>query len=75
MSHRKAETPLSFGLVGGIRVRNRSDLVSQARKNYNNRPPAKFNQTRGYKIFLCSTHLSMKFIMLINVKMPAIVGI
>ena len=30
---------------------------------------------RGYKTFLCSTLLSMKFIMLINVKMPTIVGI
>ena len=27
------------------------------------------------KIFSCSTHLSMKFIMLINVKMPTICGI
>ena len=27
------------------------------------------------KLFLCSTQLSMKFIMLINVKMPTIVGI
>ena len=30
---------------------------------------------RGYKTFLCSTQLSMKFILLINVKMPSIVGI
>ena len=30
---------------------------------------------RGYKTFLWSTQLSMEFIMLINVKMPAIVGI
>ena len=30
---------------------------------------------RGYKTFLCSTQLSIKFIMLINVKMPTIVGI
>ena len=30
---------------------------------------------QGYKTFLCSTQLSMKFIMLINVKMPTIVGI
>ena len=30
---------------------------------------------RGYKTFLCSTRLSMKFILLINVKMPTIVGI
>ena len=29
---------------------------------------------RGYKIFSCSTQLSMKFFMLINVKMPTIVG-
>ena len=27
------------------------------------------------KLFLCSAQLSMKFIMLINVKMPKIVGI
>ena len=30
---------------------------------------------RGYKTFLCSTQLSMKFFLLINVKMPTIVGI
>ena len=28
---------------------------------------------RGYKTFLCSNQLSMKFIMLIHVKMPTIV--
>ena len=31
--------------------------------------------TCGSGTFLCSTHLSMKFIMIINVKMPTIVGI
>ena len=30
---------------------------------------------RGYKTFSCSTQLSLKFILLINVKMPTIVGI
>ena len=30
---------------------------------------------RGYKTFLCSAQLSMKFFLLINVKMPTIVGI
>ena len=30
---------------------------------------------RGYQTFLCSTQLSMKLIMLINVKMSTIVGI
>ena len=30
---------------------------------------------RGYKFFPCSTQLSTKFILLINVKMPTIVGI
>ena len=30
---------------------------------------------RGYKTFPCSTQLSTKFILLINVKMPTIVGI
>ena len=30
---------------------------------------------RGYKLFSCSTQLSMEFILLINVKMPTIVGI
>ena len=30
---------------------------------------------RGYKTFSCSTQLSTKFILLINVKMPTIVGI
>ena len=29
----------------------------------------------GYKKILCSTQLSMKFFLLINVEMPAIVGI
>ena len=32
-------------------------------------------QPRGYKTFSCSTQLSTKFILLINVKMPTIVGI
>ena len=32
-------------------------------------------RARGYKLFSCSTQLSMKFIMLMNVKMPIIVGI
>ena len=30
---------------------------------------------RGYKLFSCSTQLSAKFILLINVKMPTTVGI
>ena len=30
---------------------------------------------RGYKTFSCSTQLSIRFILLINVKMPTIVGI
>ena len=30
---------------------------------------------RGYKTFSCSTQLSMKFSLLINVQMPTIVGI
>ena len=30
---------------------------------------------RSYKLFSCSTQLSTKFILLINVKMPTIVGI
>ena len=30
---------------------------------------------RRYKTFLCSTQLSAKFILLINIKMPTIVGI
>ena len=30
---------------------------------------------RGYKTFLCSTQLSINFFLLINVKMPTIVGI
>ena len=30
---------------------------------------------RGFKLFLCPTRLSLKFIPLINVKMPTIVGI
>ena len=33
------------------------------------------NRPRGYKIVSCSTKLSTKFILLINVKMPTIVGI
>ena len=33
------------------------------------------NRPRGYKTFSCSTQLSTKFILLINVKMPTIVGI
>ena len=34
-----------------------------------------WNQAGGYKTFSCSTQLSTKFIRLINVKMPTIVGI
>ena len=30
---------------------------------------------RGYNTFSCSTQLSMKYVLLINVKMPTIVGI
>ena len=30
---------------------------------------------RGYSVFLCSTQLSMKFFLLINVEKPTIVGI
>ena len=33
------------------------------------------NWPRGYKINSCSTQLSMKFSLLINVKMPTIVGV
>ena len=33
------------------------------------------SRPQGYKTFSCSTQLSMKFILLINVKMPTIVGI
>ena len=33
------------------------------------------NWPRGYKTFSCSTQLSTKLILLINVKMPTIVGI
>ena len=33
------------------------------------------DRPRGYKLFLCSTQLSMKFFLLINVRMPTIVGI
>ena len=32
-------------------------------------------QELGFKTFSCSTQLNMKFIMIINVKMPTIVGI
>ena len=32
-------------------------------------------RSRGYKTFFCSTQLSMKFYLFINVEMPAIVGI
>ena len=32
-------------------------------------------RARGYKLFSCKTQLSMKFFLLINVKMPTIVGI
>ena len=30
---------------------------------------------RGHKLFSCSTQLSMKFFLLINIKMPTVVGI
>ena len=30
---------------------------------------------QGYKTFSCSTQMSMKFFLLINVKMPTVVGI
>ena len=36
---------------------------------------AKLAYIDHFKLFSCSTHLSMKFILQINVKMPTIVGI
>ena len=39
------------------------------------RVKSKETRRRGYKIFSCSTQLSTKFILLINVGMPTIVGI
>ena len=36
---------------------------------------SEFTWSRGYKIFSCSTQLSMKIFLLINVKMPTVVGI
>ena len=33
------------------------------------------DRPRGYKTFSCSTQLSTKFILLINVKIPTVVGI
>ena len=33
------------------------------------------SRSRGYKLFSCSTQLSMTFILLVNVKMSTIVGI
>ena len=36
--------------------------------------PNYYPRPRGYKAFLYSSQLGMKFIMLINVKMPLIVG-
>ena len=33
------------------------------------------SRSRGYKLFLCSAQLTLKFILLINVKMPTIIGI
>ena len=32
-------------------------------------------RAQGYKTFFCSTQLSMTFFLLINIKMPTIVGI
>ena len=37
--------------------------------------PLTNHQGQGYKTLLCSTLLSMKFILLINLKMPTIIGI
>ena len=51
---------------------NRSQRHTHTQKEEYNKSS---NQARGYKTFLCSTHLSIKIIMLINVKMPTIVGI
>ena len=57
---------------GGLISLNRADLDPLCSRHEHRR-----RQTwpRGYKTFLCSTQLSMKFILLINVKMPTIVGI
>ena len=38
-------------------------------------PHTEFFQARGLELFSCSTQLSTKFILLINVKRPTIVGI
>ena len=42
---------------------------------YNNIQLTWLIRLQGYKLFSCSTQLSMKFILLINVKMQTIVGI
>ena len=47
----------------------KGELLAQLRRN------AKLNLPRGYKNISCSTQLSIKFFLLINVEMPTIVGI
>ena len=45
-------------------------------QDHNEVPPVSLEQGSGViKLFPCSTQLSTKFILLINVKMPTIVGI
>ena len=49
-------------------ILNLIESVSEGFPTYSYRP-------RGYKKISCSPQLSMKFFLLINVKMPTIVGI
>ena len=47
-----------------------------SKKAFNNLVTGDETWPRGYKtVFMLNTHLSMKFFLLINVKMPTIVGI
>ena len=58
---------LIFKVMGFLS--RKSDFVALELKRHSLARP------RGYKTFSCSTQLSMKFILLLNVKMPTIVGI
>ena len=70
----KAICPLNFFKVGGITKPCPGSNVSNSHI-LGTFSIVAFQGLNAIKLFSCSTKLSMKFILLINVKMPTIIGI
>ena len=62
-------------LDGGVDKVIRVKKINKIKKERENQRRKIEIRARSYKLFLCSSQLSIKFILLINVKMPTIVGI